>query len=160
MCRFKCWTPVWSCHLSCSDGFEDWSEAQKITSALLESRSYENLVDFDNHLDDLRNDWTNPVINKSVLDLCWDTWWEETSLTHCCHFSVLLITQHAAKLLNGITMKSQARVPSKGPWGIPRTPEQAETLEGSCLMCSVSMCLPSQGDEVTLYEVFLFFSVI
>uniref|UniRef100_H2VBX1 ER membrane protein complex subunit 8 n=1 Tax=Takifugu rubripes TaxID=31033 RepID=H2VBX1_TAKRU len=53
-----------------SDGFEDWSEAQKITSALLESRSYENLVDFDNHLDDLRNDWTNPVINKSVLDLC------------------------------------------------------------------------------------------
>lgn len=53
-----------------SDCFEDWSEAQKITSALLEGRSYENLIDFDNHLDDLRNDWTNPVINKSVLDLC------------------------------------------------------------------------------------------
>ncbi|XP_042269206.1 ER membrane protein complex subunit 8 [Thunnus albacares] len=52
------------------DSFEDWSEAQKITSALLEGRSYENLIDFDNHLDDLRNDWTNPVINKSVLDLC------------------------------------------------------------------------------------------
>ncbi|KAA8595564.1 hypothetical protein FQN60_010855 [Etheostoma spectabile] len=52
------------------DCFEDWSEAQKITSALLEGRSYENLIDFDNHLDDLRNDWTNPVINKSVLDLC------------------------------------------------------------------------------------------
>ncbi|KAI7802312.1 ER membrane protein complex subunit 8 [Triplophysa rosa] len=48
----------------------DWLEAQKITSALLESRSYENLVDFDNHLDDLRNDWTNPEINKSVLHLC------------------------------------------------------------------------------------------
>lgn len=56
--------------LSSSDCFEDWSEAQKITSALLEGRSYENLIDFDNHLDDLRNDWTNPVINKSVLDLC------------------------------------------------------------------------------------------
>ncbi|XP_051919508.1 ER membrane protein complex subunit 8 [Hippocampus zosterae] len=52
------------------DSFEDWSEAQKITSALLEGRSYENLIDFDNHLDDLRNDWTNPVINKCVLDLC------------------------------------------------------------------------------------------
>ncbi|XP_057696365.1 ER membrane protein complex subunit 8 [Corythoichthys intestinalis] len=52
------------------DSFEDWGEAQKITSALLEGRSYENLMDFDNHLDDLRNDWTNPVINKSVLDLC------------------------------------------------------------------------------------------
>uniref|UniRef100_A0A667YEK5 ER membrane protein complex subunit 8 n=2 Tax=Myripristis murdjan TaxID=586833 RepID=A0A667YEK5_9TELE len=53
-----------------TDCFEDWLEAQKITSALLEGRSYENLIDFDNHLDDLRNDWTNPVINKSVLDLC------------------------------------------------------------------------------------------
>ncbi|CAL8351276.1 unnamed protein product [Merluccius merluccius] len=52
------------------DCFEDWVEAQKITSALLEGRSYEHLIDFDNHLDDLRNDWTNPVINKSVLDLC------------------------------------------------------------------------------------------
>lgn len=52
------------------DSFEDWSEAQKITSALLVGRSYENLTDFDDHLDDLRNDWTNPVINKSVLDLC------------------------------------------------------------------------------------------
>ncbi|CAL8404151.1 unnamed protein product [Boreogadus saida] len=52
------------------DCFEDWCEAQKITSSLLEGRSYEQLIDFDNHLDDLRNDWTNPVINKSVLDLC------------------------------------------------------------------------------------------
>ncbi|KAF3832562.1 hypothetical protein F7725_026226 [Dissostichus mawsoni] len=52
------------------DCFEDWNEAQKITSSLLEGRSYENLIDFDNHLDDLRNDWTNPVINKAVLDLC------------------------------------------------------------------------------------------
>lgn len=57
-------------YLSSSDCFEDWNEAQKITSALLDGRSYENLIDFDNHLDDLRNDWTNPVINKSVLDLC------------------------------------------------------------------------------------------
>lgn len=59
-----------TCLFFFSDSFEDWHEAQKITSALLEGRCYENLIDFDNHLDDLRNDWTNPVINKSVLDLC------------------------------------------------------------------------------------------
>lgn len=53
------------------ESFEDWTEAQKISSAMLENRSYENLIDFDNHLDDLRNDWTNPEINKSVLHLCW-----------------------------------------------------------------------------------------
>lgn len=52
------------------DCFEDWTEAQKITSSLLDGRSYESLVDFDNHLDDLRNDWTNPEINKCVLHLC------------------------------------------------------------------------------------------
>ncbi|KAJ4947550.1 hypothetical protein JOQ06_009585 [Pogonophryne albipinna] len=57
-------------HHEHNDCFEDWNEAQKITSSLLEGRSYENLIDFDNHLDDLRNDWTNPVINKAVLDLC------------------------------------------------------------------------------------------
>ncbi|KAJ8343754.1 hypothetical protein SKAU_G00310830, partial [Synaphobranchus kaupii] len=60
----------WKCRDSTVDCCEDWLEAQKITAALLESRSYENLIDFDNHLDDLRNDWTNPEINKSVLHLC------------------------------------------------------------------------------------------
>ncbi|MEE6500386.1 hypothetical protein FKM82_003763 [Ascaphus truei] len=52
------------------DFCEDWSEAQRISSSLLDSRSYESLVDFDNHLDDIRNDWTNPDINKSILHLC------------------------------------------------------------------------------------------
>ncbi|KTF76371.1 hypothetical protein cypCar_00036183 [Cyprinus carpio] len=60
----------WKCREPSTDCFEDWIEAQKITAALLESKSYESLVDFDNHLDDLRNDWTNPEINKSVLHLC------------------------------------------------------------------------------------------
>lgn len=53
-----------------SDYCEDWSEAQRISASLLDSRSYETLVDFDNHLDDIRNDWTNPEINKAVLHLC------------------------------------------------------------------------------------------
>ncbi|CDQ84046.1 ER membrane protein complex subunit 8 [Oncorhynchus mykiss] len=60
----------WKCRDCNVDSFDDWCEAQKITSALLEGRSYESLIDFDNHLDDLRNDWTNPEINKSVLHLC------------------------------------------------------------------------------------------
>lgn len=60
----------WKCRDPNVDSFEDWEEAQRITSTLLEGRSYESLVDFDNHLDDLRNDWTNPEINKSVLHLC------------------------------------------------------------------------------------------
>nr|DBA16754.1 TPA: hypothetical protein GDO54_002294 [Pyxicephalus adspersus] len=49
---------------------EDWPEAQRITSSLMDSRSYESLVDFDSHLDDLRNDWANPEINKSIIHLC------------------------------------------------------------------------------------------
>ncbi|MGH0133224.1 UNVERIFIED_CONTAM: hypothetical protein FKN15_052212 [Acipenser sinensis] len=49
----------WKCRDTNIDCCEDWSEAQKITSALLEDRSYDSLIDFDNHLDDLRNDWTN-----------------------------------------------------------------------------------------------------
>ncbi|XP_006641202.1 ER membrane protein complex subunit 8 [Lepisosteus oculatus] len=60
----------WKCRDSNFDCCEDWIEAQKITAALLEGRSYESLVDFDNHLDDLRNDWTNPEINKAILHLC------------------------------------------------------------------------------------------
>ncbi|XP_066440019.1 ER membrane protein complex subunit 8 [Eleutherodactylus coqui] len=52
------------------DVFEDWPEAQRITASLMDSRSYETLVDFDSHLDDLRNDWANPEINKSIIHLC------------------------------------------------------------------------------------------
>ncbi|XP_053556916.1 ER membrane protein complex subunit 8 [Bombina bombina] len=52
------------------DFWEDWGEAQRISASLMDSRSYETLVDFDNHLDDLRNDWANPDINKSILHLC------------------------------------------------------------------------------------------
>ncbi|XP_043937693.1 ER membrane protein complex subunit 8 [Protopterus annectens] len=53
-----------------SDYCEDWHEAQRITANLLDCRSYESLVDFDNHMDDIRNDWTNPEINKAILHLC------------------------------------------------------------------------------------------
>ncbi|KGL81328.1 ER membrane protein complex subunit 8, partial [Tinamus guttatus] len=60
----------WRCKDPHVDFCEDWSEAQRIAASLLDSKSYETLVDFDNHLDDIRNDWTNPEINKAVLHLC------------------------------------------------------------------------------------------
>ncbi|NXU55358.1 EMC8 protein, partial [Turnix velox] len=60
----------WRCKDPHIDFCEDWNEAQRIASSLLDSKSYETLVDFDNHLDDIRNDWTNPEINKAVLHLC------------------------------------------------------------------------------------------
>ncbi|ERE77783.1 neighbor of COX4-like protein [Cricetulus griseus] len=60
----------WRCRDPHYDYCEDWPEAQRISASLLDSRSYETLVDFDNHLDDIRNDWTNPEINKAVLHLC------------------------------------------------------------------------------------------
>ncbi|NWX49838.1 EMC8 protein, partial [Steatornis caripensis] len=60
----------WRCKDPHVDFCEDWSEAQRIAASLLDSKSYETLVDFDNHLDDIRNDWTNPEINRAVLHLC------------------------------------------------------------------------------------------
>ncbi|KAK2500230.1 hypothetical protein MC885_017688 [Smutsia gigantea] len=60
----------WRCRDPHHDYCEDWPEAQRISASLLDGRSYETLVDFDNHLDDIRNDWTNPEINKAVLHLC------------------------------------------------------------------------------------------
>uniref|UniRef100_A0A8C5Q7N0 ER membrane protein complex subunit 8 n=1 Tax=Leptobrachium leishanense TaxID=445787 RepID=A0A8C5Q7N0_9ANUR len=60
----------WKCRETHENVFEDWPEAQRISASLMDSRSYESLVDFDSHLDDLRNDWTNPDINKSIIHLC------------------------------------------------------------------------------------------
>ncbi|XP_043834402.1 ER membrane protein complex subunit 8-like [Dromiciops gliroides] len=60
----------WRCRDPHYDYFEDWPEAQRISPSLLDNKSYETLVDFDNHLDGIRNDWTNLEINKAVLHLC------------------------------------------------------------------------------------------
>lgn len=35
-----------------------------IVSALIRSKAYQNLVDFDNHLDDITQDWLNTAVNK------------------------------------------------------------------------------------------------
>ncbi|KAK2103839.1 ER membrane protein complex subunit 8 [Saguinus oedipus] len=61
----------WQCRDPHHDYCEHWPEAQRrICVSLLESWYYQMLVDLDNQLDDIQNDWTNPEINKAVLHLC------------------------------------------------------------------------------------------
>ena len=40
----------------------------KTVRQLVEQRFHEQLVDLDNHLDDVRLDWTNPDINRAISD--------------------------------------------------------------------------------------------
>jgi hypothetical protein len=39
---------------------------QSVAASLLQRQVYEQLVDFDNHLDDLSKDWRNLTLNKEV----------------------------------------------------------------------------------------------
>ena len=38
----------------------------RTTGSLVENRLFEQLVDFDNHLDCIQLDWTNPAINRAI----------------------------------------------------------------------------------------------
>ena len=40
--------------------------AQERVYGLVRSRAFENLVDFDNHLDNIEMDWTNPSVNQAL----------------------------------------------------------------------------------------------
>ena len=40
--------------------------ALRTTGSLVENRLFEQLVDFDNHLDCIQLDWTNPAINRAI----------------------------------------------------------------------------------------------
>ncbi|KAK9736219.1 Uncharacterized protein family (UPF0172) [Popillia japonica] len=44
----------------------------EICSSLISSRSYVDLVDFDNHLDDIVLDWKNELVNKEIEKYCTD----------------------------------------------------------------------------------------
>jgi len=45
----------------------DHQGALSTVSALIQAKAYRNLVDFDNHLDDLRQDyWTNSEVTESI----------------------------------------------------------------------------------------------
>ncbi|KAJ8897015.1 hypothetical protein PR048_002361 [Dryococelus australis] len=40
--------------------------ALDIAADLVQQHAYESLVDFDNHLDDISQDWRNPTLNRRV----------------------------------------------------------------------------------------------
>jgi GAF domain-containing protein len=51
---------LWYCSISLE------RNSQSVAAALLQRRVYERLVDFDNHLDDLSQDWRNLNLNQEV----------------------------------------------------------------------------------------------
>ncbi|XP_048654751.1 ER membrane protein complex subunit 9 isoform X3 [Marmota marmota marmota] len=46
--------------------WRDWEESRQMVGALLEGRAHQHLVDFDCHLDDIRQDWTNQQLNIQI----------------------------------------------------------------------------------------------
>lgn len=50
--------------------WRDWEESRQMVGALLEGRAHQHLVDFDCHLDDIRQDWTNQQLNTQITQ--WD----------------------------------------------------------------------------------------
>lgn len=46
--------------------WRDWEESRQMVGALLEGRAHQHLVDFDCHLDDIRQDWTNQRLNTQI----------------------------------------------------------------------------------------------
>ncbi|KAL4693146.1 hypothetical protein H8959_016956 [Pygathrix nigripes] len=46
--------------------WRDWEESRQMVGALLEDRAHQHLVDFDCHLDDIRQDWTNQRLNTQI----------------------------------------------------------------------------------------------
>ncbi|XP_006010819.1 ER membrane protein complex subunit 9 [Latimeria chalumnae] len=49
--------------------WKDWEETRRVASALTESKAYNQLVDFDSHLDDIRRDWANEELNAKITEL-------------------------------------------------------------------------------------------
>ena len=41
-------------------------QAEERVHSLVQSRAFEKLVDFDNHLDNIEMDWTNPSVNHAL----------------------------------------------------------------------------------------------
>ncbi|XP_075067270.1 ER membrane protein complex subunit 9 [Mixophyes fleayi] len=46
-----------------------WEETQRITRQLIQAKAYQQLIDFDTHLDDIRADWTNEELNVEIARL-------------------------------------------------------------------------------------------
>lgn len=48
---------------------EQWEETLDAVEALLKRGAMKDLYDFDNHLDDITNDWTNEHLNRDLSQL-------------------------------------------------------------------------------------------
>ncbi|KAL0602792.1 ER membrane protein complex subunit 9 [Plecturocebus cupreus] len=46
--------------------WRDWEESRQMVGALLEDRAHRHLVDFDCHLEDIQQDWTNQQLNTQI----------------------------------------------------------------------------------------------
>ncbi|XP_062839867.1 ER membrane protein complex subunit 9 [Anolis carolinensis] len=49
--------------------WSDWESSRHTCKSLLEAKAYSQLVDFDAHLDDIREDWTNQKLNTEIAQL-------------------------------------------------------------------------------------------
>lgn len=49
--------------------WRDWESSRHICKSLLDAKAYTQLVDFDVHLDDIREDWTNQKLNTEIAQL-------------------------------------------------------------------------------------------
>ena len=50
-------------------GIEGGPSTIAAVNKMVQNRTFEKLVDFDNHLDNIQSDWTNPAINRAVEDV-------------------------------------------------------------------------------------------
>ena len=55
-------------------GIEGGPSTIVAVSKMVQNRVFQNLVDFDNHLDDIQVDWTNPEINRAIDMLAATKW--------------------------------------------------------------------------------------
>uniref|UniRef100_A0A8C0GCM0 ER membrane protein complex subunit 9 n=2 Tax=Chelonoidis abingdonii TaxID=106734 RepID=A0A8C0GCM0_CHEAB len=49
--------------------WRNWESSRHICKSLLEAKAHTQLVDFDAHLDDIRQDWTNQHLNTEIARL-------------------------------------------------------------------------------------------
>ncbi|XP_042904069.1 ER membrane protein complex subunit 8 [Parasteatoda tepidariorum] len=66
---YQCNDGKWKLKDKNSIHFEQGHKALSATAAMLHSKMYRKLNDFDNHLDNIGFDWTNPLINEEI-DRC------------------------------------------------------------------------------------------
>lgn len=63
---YQCSDNKWKLKDKNSVHFEQGHKALGVASALLHSKAYRKLADFDNHLDDISLDWSNQTINEEI----------------------------------------------------------------------------------------------